>query len=88
MVEYHANSSTVKVTWSPKNGSRVDLYHYQLLDLTDALIMDSNTTDTTLILSDIPLNASLTFVISTYNCKGESAQVSLVINVGECNYYT
>ena len=84
VVEYHVNFSTVRVTWEAPNGSRVDFYHYQLLDnLTDAPVQIYNTTKTAVIFPNILYNVNNLFFISAYNCKGESAQASIIINIGK-----
>ena len=58
-------------TWAPNNGSRVDFYHYQLVDsLTELPILTSNTTSTTVELS-LPYNVNVTFLISAYVCGNE-----------------
>ena len=84
-MEYNANYTKVNFTWTPNNGSRVDFYHYQLVDsFTNLPILTSNTTNTTVNLS-IPHNVSVTFLISAYICESESTQVALAITleVGE-----
>ena len=73
------------MTWEPPSSdSRVDLYQYQLIDnLTEVIV--SNTTNTTAVLSGIPYNVNLSFVISAHNCVGASQQVVLNINInGMC----
>ena len=80
VVEYHVNFSTIKITWEPPNGSRVDIYYYQLLNnVTDVPVQIYNTTETVVIFPNILYNVNNLFFISAYNCKGESAQVSIVI---------
>ena len=78
------NFSTIEVMWEPpSNDSRVDFYQYQLIDnLTEVIV--SNTTNTTAVLSGIPYNVNLSFVISAHNCVGASQQVVLNINIGIC----
>ena len=45
-----------------------------------------NTTDTKVVLSEMPHNVQMLFVISAYNCQGASSQIVCVINVqGEYN---
>ena len=80
-VEHHSNYSTVVVMWEPaSNDSRVDFYQYQLINsLTEVRV--SNTTNTTAILSGVPYNVNISFVISAYNCERESEQATLIINV-------
>ena len=83
ILEYHTNSSTVEVMWKPpSNDSRVDFYQYQLIDnLTEVIV--SNTTNTTAVLSGIPYNVNMSFVISAYTvtCKRSSPLEILVINI-------
>lgn len=81
IVECQTNGSTIQVTWEPSNGSRVDFYHYQFIDyLTDIPLSDSNTTNTTVVLSGIPCSINiLSFVISAHNCEGESTRVTILI---------
>ena len=81
-MEYYTNSSTVEVTWEPpSNDSRVDFYQYQLIDnLTEVIV--SNTTNTTAVLSGIPDNVNMSFVISAYNCDRPGQQAALIINIG------
>ena len=80
-VEHHSNYSTVVVMWEPaSNDSRVDFYQYQLINsLTEVRV--SNTTNTTAILSGVPYNVNISFVIFAYNCERESEQATLIINV-------
>ena len=75
------NSFTVEVMWEPpSNDSRVDFYQYQLIDnLIEEIV--SNTTNTTAVLSGIPYNVNMSFVISAHNCVGASQQVVLIINI-------
>ena len=79
-VEHHSNYSTVVVMWEPaSNDSRVDFYQYQLINsLTEVRV--SNTTNTTAILSGVPYNVNILFVISAYNCERASEQSTLIIN--------
>ena len=45
-----------------------------------------NTNDTKVVLSEIPHNVQMLFVISAYNCQGASSQIACVINIqGEYN---
>ena len=83
ILEYYTNSSTVEVMWEPpSNDSRVDFYQYQLINnLTEVIV--SNTANTTAVLSGIPYNVNMSFVISAYNCVGASQPASLVINIGK-----
>ena len=80
-VEHHSNYSTVVVMWEPaSNDSRVDFYQYQLINsLTEVRV--SNTTNTTAILSGVPYNVNISFVISAYNCERESEQATLLIHI-------
>ena len=77
------------MTWeSPRlsNYSRVDFYCYQIMAEEGALPIQDlvfNTIDTEVVLSGIPYNIEISFVISAYNCQGASAEVSLVINCGK-----
>ena len=64
----------------PSNDSCVDFYQYQLIDnLTEVIV--SNTTNTTAVLSGIPYNVNLSFVISAHNCVGASQPATLSINI-------
>ena len=80
----HKLYCTAEVTWKqPSNDSRVDFYQYQLIDnLTEVIV--SNTTNTIAVLSGIPYNVNMSFVISAHNCVGASQQVVLSINIGIC----
>ena len=80
-VGHHSNYSTVVVMWEPaSNDARVNFYQYQLINsLTEVRV--SNTTNTTAILSGVPYNVNISFVISAYNCERESEQATLLINV-------
>ena len=83
ILEYQTNSSTVEVMWKPpSNDSCVEFYQYQLIDnLTEVIVF--NTTNTTAVLSGIPYNVNMSFVISAYTvtCKRSSPQEILVINI-------
>lgn len=82
IVEHHTNYSTVNVTWASKlNESRVDFYHYQLLDNFTHFV--ANTSRTAVELS-IPHDVNISFVISAHNCVGMSPQIALIINLGKC----
>ena len=78
-VQHHSNYSTVVVMWEPaSNDSRVDFYQYQLINsLTEVRV--SNTTNTTAILSCVPYNVNISFVISAYNCERAGEQSTLLI---------
>ena len=69
------------MTWEPpSNDFRVDFYQYQLIDnLTEVIV--SNTTNTTAVLSGIPYNVNMSFVISAHNCVGASQPATLSINI-------
>ena len=84
ILEYYINYCTAEVAWEPpSNDSRVDFYQYQVIDnLTEVIV--SNTTNTTAVLSGIPYNVNMSFVISAHNCVGASQQVVLSINIGIC----
>ena len=66
------------MTWEPSNGSRVDFYHYQLIDyLTDIPLLDSNTTNTTIVLSGIPYSVNvLLFIIFAYTKLNVSHKIN------------
>ena len=82
-VEHHSNYTTIVVMWEPasrSNDSRVDFYQYQLINsLTEVRV--SNTTNTTAILSGVPYNVNISFVISAYNCERESKQATLLVSI-------
>ena len=86
-MEYHINYSTVtiNVTWEPPsdNYSRVDLYCYQIITEGNASGLVFNTTENVSILSELPRDVEILFVISAYNCRGASAQVTLIIDIGK-----
>ena len=64
----------------PSKDSCVDFYQYQLINnLTEVIV--SNTTNTTAVLSGIPYNVNMSFVISAHNCVGASQQATLSINI-------
>ena len=81
------------MTWEPSDpdvDSRMDFYHYQVLDdLSEenaSVVLDFNTTNTTIIINinRISTSAALVqFVLSAYNCNGASALVTVVIFNGE-----
>ena len=82
------NNSIVEVTWTaPGNDSWVDFYHYQLFDslikVNASAILETNTTNTTVIIDGSGLSTILLFVLSACNCKGRSAPVELVIINGK-----
>ena len=86
IVESDTNCSTVEVTWEPPgSGSRVDIYHYQVvvdLEGTSYTLYDVNTTNinTTMILSHSPYDVNVSFVLSANNCEGRSAPTTLILN--------
>ena len=81
-MESDTNYSKVEVTWEPMgNNSRVDLFWYHIIYLGRAS-SEANTTNTTVILSGLPHNTNISFVVYAGNCAGKSAPVTLIMNVG------
>ena len=95
VLEYGSEYFTIEVTWEPAYqdiDSRVDFYHYQvidgLLEENASVVLDLNTTNTTIIIDINKINISaalLQFVLSACNCNGASIPVAVVIFNGE-NY--
>ena len=84
VVETDCATSTINMTWEPPNDLWVDFYRYQLIDnWRHTIILDSNTTNTTAALSDVPNNINITFVITVYNCDRASTKVTFVIRGGK-----
>ena len=89
VLEYGLEYLTIEITWEPPDqdfDSRIDFYHYQILDgLLEENILDFNTTNTTIIVMDInriSISAALLqFVLSAYNCNGPSISVAIVIAI-------
>ena len=71
------NYFEVEITWDPPaNISRVDVYHYQVINSMNAtVILESITTNTTVIIDTNEVNTL--FVLTACNCKGRSAPVTL-----------
>ena len=80
------NYSDFEITWEPPaNDSRVDVYHYQIINSTNAsVVLDSTTMDTTvnIYIDAYGINSTL-FVLSACNCEGRSVPVALFISNGE-----
>lgn len=84
--KYHDYSSTVLFTWNaPQDNSRVDYYQYQVVNGTK-IIVASNTSNTSVIISGVPYNQNVTFSVLAGNCIGESATVMETINIGRVSY--
>ena len=88
VLEYGSEYLTIEMTWEPPdldNDSRIDFYHYQVLDgLSEenaSVLLDFNTTNTTVtVIIDINTSAALLqFVLSACNCNGASIPVALVV---------
>ena len=73
------NYSEVEIIWEPPaNNSRVDVYHYQVINgVNTSMILESETTNTTVVIDTNGENSTLNFVLSAYNCKGRSAPIAL-----------
>ena len=78
------NYSEVEITWEPPaNDSRVDVYHYQVINSMQAsVILESTTMNTTIIIDAYGMSPTL-FVLSAWNCKGASIPIALFISNGE-----
>ena len=91
VLEYGSEYLTIEMTWkSPDldNDSRIDFYHCQVLDglseENSSVVLDFNTTNTTLIIDINRINIStalLQFVLSACNCNGASIPVAVVISI-------
>lgn len=89
VLECGSDYFTIEMTWEPPDPdlvSRIDFYHYQVLDSLSeenaSAILDSNTTNTTVII-DIEGISTALFVLSACNCNGASTPVVFVISNGE-----
>ena len=90
VLEYDSENVTIEITWNPPNpevDSRIDFYHYQVLDgLSEenaSVVLDFNTTNTTVIIDINGINISaalLLFVLSACNCNGASIPVAVVVS--------
>ena len=79
--EYYANYSKVIVSWdSPPDNVRVDYYQYHLTY--EPLMTQNNVTNTSQILSNVPYNENITFVLVAANCIGKSSPVFHTFNIG------
>ena len=93
VLEYDSEYLTIEMTWEPADpdvDSRIDFYHCQVLDglleENASLVLDFNTTNTTVIIDINRINTSsafLQFVLSASNCNGSSIPVTIVISDGE-----
>ena len=84
--KYDDYSSTVLFTWNaPQDNSRVDYYQYQVVNGTK-IIVASNTSNSSVIISGVPYNQNVTFLVLAGNCIGESATVMETINIGRVSY--
>ena len=76
--EYHNNFSNVLFSWdAPEDNSCVDYHQYQVVNGTSI-----NTSNTSAIISGVPYNKNITFLVLAGNCIGQSATVLETINVG------
>ena len=71
--------SEVEIAWKPSaNDSRVDIYHYQVINgMNASVILESETTNTNVTVVIDTDGVNISFVLSACNCKGRSAQVTL-----------
>ena len=46
-----------------------------------------NTSNTSVILEELPYNSNLSFLLSSVNCAGSSSPVTHTINIGMINWY-
>ena len=77
------NYFEVEITWEPPaNDSRVDVYHYQVINssVNASVILESNTTNTTVVI-DANGIYTISFVLSACNCKGASTPIALWISI-------
>ena len=74
------NFRIFEIIWEPlANDSRVDFYHYQVINSVNAsVILESNTTNTSVIIYASWI-MMVSFVLSACNCKGASIPVVLSI---------
>ena len=76
--EYHNNFSSILFSWdAPEDNSRVDYYQYEVVNGTSI-----NTSNTSAIISGVPYNENVTFLVLAGNCIGQSTTVLETINVG------
>ena len=72
------------MTWEPYDqgsNTRVDsIYHYHVVYL-GRTNYEANTTNTTVILSGLPHNTNISFIVSASNCEGKSLPITLTINI-------
>ena len=91
VLEFGTDYFTIEVTWEPPgNDSRVDFYHYQVIDNSEgaSVSYQVNTTNTTAILFCILYGINISFVLIANNCEGTSAPVSYAIYIGKYNKHT
>ena len=93
-MEYGLEYLTIESTWEPPNPDvdfRIDFYHYQVLDgLSEenaSVVLNFNTTNTTVVIDINTSTALLQFVLSAYNCNGLSIPVTILISNGEEKIY-
>ena len=79
------NYSEVEITWEPPaNDSRVDVYHYQVINnMRASVILDSTTKNTIVVIDAYEISPTLLFLLSAWNCKGASIPIALFISNGE-----
>ena len=91
--EYQSTSSTVEISWNSQtnNDPQVNSYHFQLIDrsirLNELLMIVGNTSNTSVILDDLPYNHNLSFTLFVINCVGISPTVAHNINIGMTTNY-
>ena len=92
MRSYQSFSVVIEVSWNSqlKDDPQVYYYNYELTyqslmgEPQQAII--GNTSNTSVILDELPYNSNLFFFLSSVNCVGSSSPVTYTINIGMVNY--
>ena len=84
--EYYTNFSLVVLLWNTTNDlTRIRVDYFKLQAEVDGVLATeyNYTKDVTMaIISDLPYNANITFLLTAHNCIGESVPVSIAYNTG------
>ena len=80
------NYFEVEITWDPPaNDSRVDVYHYQVINSVNASVILESITKNTTVVIDTNGIVNISFFLAACNCKGRSAMVSLSLVLLDSN---
>lgn len=81
--EYYANFSSIVLLWNTTDGMWVD--YFNLLVEVEGVPVTKHyyrRNETMAIISNLPYNVNITFLLTAHNCIGESIPVNIEYNTG------